>query len=231
MIARSKLNRYCGAFTLILAGLAGSQAAHATFVMTLDDLSDSAAAIQVVDHRPDAYDGSLPGVFAFSGMVGNFDVNVIAGISQDVNGNRVLTLNNLNATSSSAGSFVLQIEDIFTGRNFFVGNQSYAALTHIEGNTQGGVTFSALHAGTAIFRGTLESSFNQTEKTYLHVNTRADINPTYISFMSEITHGTGNNVTNFSASIAPAPVPLPAGIWLFISALGSGFFVRRKQIV
>ncbi|MES2821979.1 MAG: hypothetical protein V4732_00155 [Pseudomonadota bacterium] len=231
MISSFKTIKQCGAFILILAGLVESQTAQATFVMTLDDLSDSAAEIKVFDQRPDAYNGSLPGVFAFSGMVGNFDVNVIAGISQDVNGKRVLTLNNLNATSSSAGSFVLQIEDIFTGRNFFVGNQSYAALTHIEGNTQGSVAFSALHAGTAISRGTLESSFNQTEKTYLHVNTRADINPTYISFLAEITHGTGNNVTNFSASVAPAPVPLPAGIWLFISALGSGFFVRRKQIV
>ena len=144
MISLSKLIKNGTGFALILGSLMGSLSAQATFVMTLDDLNDSAAEVKIFDNRPDAYNGSLPGVFAFSGMVGNFDVNVIAGISKDANGKRVLSLSNLNATSSSAGSFVLRIEDLFTGRNFSVGNQSYASLTHIEGNTQGAVSFSAL---------------------------------------------------------------------------------------
>ena len=230
MISRSKVIRHYSAFTLILASLVGSQSAQATFVMTLDDLNDSTEAIQIVDSRPWSPAGSDPGVFAFSGMVGNFDVNVIAGISRDANGGRVLNLNNISATSSSAGSLAVRISDWFNSGNFYMANNSYPALTHLEGTTQGTVTFSALQQSAALATGTLTSVFNQSTNTYLpHVSYRDSTAPFEISLRTEITHGLGMNATNFSASISPSPVPLPAGIWLLISALSGGFLIRRKQ--
>lgn len=57
-----------------------------------------------------------------------------------------------------------------------------------------------------------------------NVNGKATTAPVDLMLAAEIKHGSGNNSTNFSASISPTPVPLPAGLWLFVSALSNGYY-------
>jgi hypothetical protein len=231
MISLFKTIRQYGAFALVFSSLSCAPSAYATFVMTIDDLNDGKDAIQVYDHRDGAYRGSQPGVFEYSGLVGGFDVNITAGIGKDADGRRVLSLNHIDATSSSAGFLVVTISDNFNSGNFYVGNESYSALTRVEGATQGTVVINALQESVFFANATLTSTFYQsTSQNLPFVPFRDNTAPFGITFLSEIIHDRGNSSTNFSASISPSPVPLPAAIWLFISALGGGgVFVRRMQ--
>lgn len=193
--------------------------AHAAFVMSLDDLGDSAAPTIIYDGSGNDLSGPN-GIITYSGTIGAFDVNVTTGISNPITGPATLNLNSINVTGSSGGSLVVKITDTdFTG--------SFAELgAGYGGSTEGAIEIEFLQdvyntefGGTAFASGAHTSSMGDLHFSEELVGSVMPGEPFSLSIVAVINHEAGGEFTSFEAGIAP--VPLPASIWLFGSALAA----------
>lgn len=228
----------CALPAITVYSLASVSPANAAFVMMLDDPNDSAAATYIYDLSIGDFNPAA-GAITFLGNIGSFVVNVVTGISKPLIGPSRLDLNSINVTGNSAGTLLVGLSDT----NFI--NNYGSFLTSSGGTTNGSVSFNYLYGATNTeFSGNSFASYNfvslPTQLAFSSdvVTTSANVSPFSLSILAQITHSAGSQVTSFdaaaagvaAAAAAPSPVPLPAALWLFISALTSGYFVARKKI-
>ena len=224
--------RKCALPAIAVCSLFSVSPANAAFVMMLDDPNDSAAATYIYDLGIGDFNPAA-GAITFLGNIGSFVVNVVTGISKPLIGPSSLDLNSINVTGSSAGTLLVGLSDT----NFI--NNYGSFLTSSGGTTNGSVDFNYLHSATNTeFSGNSFASYNfeslPTQLAFSSDIVTAGFNatPFSLSILAQITHSAGSQVTSFDAAVAatPSPVPLPAALWLFISALTSGYFIARKKI-
>ncbi len=215
---------------LAVCSLVSVSPANASFVMMLDDPNDSAAATYIYDLGLGDYNPAA-GAITFLGNIGSFVVNVVTGVSKPLIGPSKLDLNSINVTGSSAGTLLVGLTDT----NFTSNLGGF--LTSTGGTTNGSVSFNYLYGATnAEFSGNSFAAYNfasaplQTAFSSDIVTAVANSTPFSLSVLAQITHTAGNQVTSFDASVAPTPAPLPAALWLFVSALSSFYFFARKKI-
>lgn len=201
----------------LIATMALAHNAQAAFVMSLED-TGTGDYVQIYDGSGNDSGGPL-GVISYSGIVGNFDINVTTGISKPVIGPGALDLNSINVSSGSGGTLVVRISDTdFTGPAPATYNAAYG------GTTDGAVDFSFLYdVGNSEFGGSSFASGgfaaapgNQSFSADLS-GAVTPANPYSLTIVAAVIHSSGVESTSFNAEVSA--VPLPASAWLFGSAL------------
>lgn len=211
-----------------VCSLALGSAANAAFVLTLEDITAPGSATVIYDGAGNDFSG-VDGVIVYSGIVGNFNVNVTTGVSAPVIGPGRLDLNSINVSSGSGGTLVVRLSDTdFSGPAY----PSYQAA--YGGTTDGSVDFSFLYdaantefGGASFATGSFTASPGSNAFADDILGSILPTAPYSLSIVATITHGAGNLATSFNAGAAP--IPLPAAAYLLGSALlGLGFARHRR---
>ena len=211
----------------LVATLALAHSAQAAFVMSLED-TGTGDYVQIYDGAGNDSGGPL-GVISYSGIVGNFDINVTTGISKPAIGLGTIDLNSINVSSGNGGTLVIRISDTdFSGPTSALYNAAYG------GTTDGSVDFSFFYdAGNTEFGGSsfASGSFTATPGSQsFSSDLSGAVTPanTYsLTIMAAITHSGGVESTSFNAEVSA--VPLPASAWLFGSSVLGLALSRRRQ--
>ncbi len=216
------------AASLLVLSVLSCQSANAAFVMTLDDLNDSAAATVISDAS--GFDlNSLLGAITYSGSVGVFTVNISTAVSKPLTSSPLLSLNSINVNGSAPGTLRIAITDTdFTGP--IAGLRGTA--TKIASNTDLYMDFlvdsnNREFSGPSIGSTTVDGSgFHVVESEYLGLS-----GPYSLSIIADMRHDDPSSVTNFGGQIGAynVAVPLPGALLLFLSSLGGLLAFARKK--
>jgi hypothetical protein len=224
---RNLLIKQLFAFALLPAGLLSIEAANASFVMMLDDPNDLTAATFIYDLGAGDLNPET-GAITYVGGIGAFTVNVTTGVSKPLIGPSKLDLNSINVTGNAPGTLLVGLSDT----DFY--STSQGLLASYGGTTQGSVSFNYLYSATNVAFGGSAFASDTFSATPTQLSFSRDIAATVgmsvpfsLSILAEINHTAASQVTSFDAAITP--VPLPATVWLFASALFGGFFSTRKK--
>jgi hypothetical protein len=217
------------ASSLLVMSVLSCQSANAAFVMTLDDLNDSAAATVISDTS--GFDlNSLLGAITYSGTVGVFTVNISTAVSKPLTSSPLLSLNSINVNGSAPGNLRISITD-----TDYVGpvDGLLGKATKITSNTDLNVNF-LVDSNNAEFSGSSFGainnvrpfSWNTAESGYLGYT-----GPYSLSIIADIFHSQPSSVSNFGAEISAfnVAVPLPGALLLFLSSLGGLLAFARKK--
>lgn len=216
--------------------LVGTTPARASFVLTVDDLSNPGIEVIVSDGQgvgfvtsvgatttPDG--GLLPDVISFNGGVGSFTVNVTTGVSEGQIGTGRLDLNSVDI-SGAAGTLRIKLTD--TGYS-----SAFPAYTaDFGGTTDGTVNLDFLHdptnvefGGSSFFNPAAAGpgAFSGTGGGPVAAGT-----PYSLTIVADITHPGGFNITSFDALVTPVPIP-PAVYLLGSGLIGLAGIARRRR--
>jgi hypothetical protein len=208
---------------LVMGGLF-CHSANAAFVMTLDDMNDSAAATVISDTS--AFDlNSLLGAITYSGSVGVFTVNISTAVSKPLTSSPLLSLNSINVNGSAPGNLRISITD-----TDYVGpvDGLIGKASKINSNTWVDVGF-LVDPNNAEFSGSLFGSTSSgpiVSSGYLGY-----AGPYSLSIIADIFHSQPSSVSNFGAEISAfnVAVPLPGALLFFLTSLGGLLAFARKK--
>jgi hypothetical protein len=216
------------ASTLFVMGGLFCQSANAAFIMTLDDLNDSAAATVVSDTS--VFDlNNLLGAITYSGSVGVFTVNISTAVSKPLISSPLLSLNSINVNGSSPGNLRISITDTdFTGSV----DGLLGKATKITSNTNAHVNF-LVDSNNGEFSGSTFGTISNVIPSWSTVQSGyLGLSGAYsVSMIVDIFHGQSSSVTNFGAEISAydVAVPLPGALLFFLTSLGGLLAFARKK--
>ena len=224
----------------------GVQSANA-LVLTIDDLNDGAAAT-MVDDATDSTPND--GLVLFSGEIGSFQLNVSTGAGDPAigGGNPGFTGISLDFFALSKGgpsapsTSALDIELVDTGLSIATNASGQAVVdSPISFNTTGagpmmtpGVTvqtFININGGgeqlISTLTGSNGSAFSSNESLFASLTE----NDTFdLRTVVNIRHDSKSDNSAGAIDITVAPIPVPAALPLFLTALfGLGFVSRRRR--
>ncbi len=222
------MRKYSGVLAIAVVLIIASTS-HASFKLTLD--AASTVGVDVL-----ALDGDLDGVIAYSGVVGNFNINVTTAISKPALGSLYearMDLNSVNVTSNLGDTLTIWVTD--TGFTLPAVGPTMQAYNNLGGTTNGTIQFNAyIDTTNAEFgTGTLVNSFSSGAGAYADSGTVTLplVNPFSLSQKVVITHTAGGQATSFNSEEgAVIPEPGTIAVWSVLMAIiGGGYAVRRNR--
>lgn len=229
--------------SLMVVGIAalvmgGAPGANASLVMTLDDLGTMGTDLVIFDESPsDFYSGA--GVVGYSGLLGDFVVNVAVGTSKPhIGGPNQARLDLLGMhVSGAAGS----LEVMLTDTDFVVLGQPHPAtlMSEIGGTTDGTVYFTQIldltnnefAAGSSSFVEVNQGPFSGGPFSGT-ASMGVDLGPGAFSLTEKVTvtHSGAGQITSFDA-LSSVAVPEPATMLLLGAGLVGFCAVGRKKLL
>ena len=224
--------KFANTLKLAAAGVlfAGVQSANA-LVLTLEDLTAGDPTIVVDDAVVDAINTAADdGVIAFNGAFGNFNINVVTGTGEPALEDAIdLAYVNI---SDAAGSIRMTLQQ--DGLQLTTTNPFQIVADMNFGGTTGGTTdvesFIEINNGGFLSIGTVSGAgggFSANESLFATLLPTDTFN---LKTVVTVTHTAKGQISSGDSFVGVTPIPVPAALPLFLTALlGLGFVGRRRR--